>query len=1444
MPGSILERSLKMVAGRLYKLRVLRRQAMCWLLLLVPAIALAIALPTGSGVISAELLVLLAITIAGLGLARFRVAAPTALETARLVEKCRPELNDAILTAVQSASAIRGKGNPSVLNQWVLEEADRLAGGTDWRSVVPTSQIFRWSALSFLAFSFMISGVLAAGRWGREPVNTVLTATNGDDSNSINNDAETEVIVEPGDVEIERGSALTVVARFGRNVPAAVLLRLQTEEGAIDYSMEPTVDGGVFATRINAIEGDCTYRVVFADSVAELAAIDGRDPSGKSETFRITTYVRPRLNQTDAKITPPAYTGKPSQLIEDTLRVTAVEGSQIELILHLNKPVAIAELRGKESTLQKHTEDPNAGTVTFRLEAIEDQKFQVFLQDAEGRTAAEEEQITVRVTRNKRPKLKVTFPGRDTNVSPLQEFQIAAEATDDFGFADYGVKFSLSGKDSGEISLAAVTSPDPTGGKREIIVTADGKTHRGTVTDESSESLTLTDADGTTHIIEKSSIDTRKSKAAPQKSDTRKISIEHTIDMEALQASPDDLLTYYFYVEDAAADGSLRRTYSDMMFAEVRRFEEIFRESQQQNQQQQQQQQNQQQQQQQGSQTEQLMELQRQIIIATWNIQRTLDESRSRAAATARAAEDAAVVEQSQLAAIEQLQAVKEEAADDPDTLKLVNIVDEEMNRVIEKISTFRQSPEDSLLSEAILAEQSAFAGLMRMRAREHEVQQSQQSQSQSQSQSRQNSASQQQLRQLELDNERNRYESERQAQEQQEQTAAQREQLQILNRLKELARRQQMLNERLKQLESELRAAETEEEKAEIERELKRLRDEQREMLRDVDELRETMDQQSTEQQQQNQQTRDQVEQARERVQQASQAMDEGRLSEAISEGTRAERQFDNLQEQFRQQTSNQFSEAMRDLRQQAREMTERQKEISKELTGESGNNQDTERRSPSLRSDRDRDSIEQQVAEQRDSLERVLEQARQIVEEAEESEPLLSRRLYDTIRDTREKKPEEALQATEILVNRGLWDQSQQAEQIARKGIENLTKGIENAADAVLGSEAESLRRAASEIEDLTNQLSDELADATEQTAGEAAAENSTRAPAEQSGDPQSNREADNAGQSASQQRSNQRQGTQRVASPLRTPAEEESTNREGSSPGSQPGGEPRETSTQPSDSAEPTTERQNNAERRQPGQGQSQQETEGDANQSQQDAQQNGGGGQQPDNNQSGEQPDGPQQEGGRPGQNRQQQQGTTPSQNGDAETPSGQNSSPQAQQPGQNGATDQTQTNRPGQQQQPGGQNQSGQAQQQGNGQRQNPLLMNGGRQQSTGGGGGRSQSRPLTGDEYSEWSNRMREVEEILDDQELRNRVAQVRDRARSIRAEFRRHGTEPKWDLVRSQLLDELIDLQSRLNQELSKLESDRSMVPIDRDPVPEEFDELVRRYYELLGQSRQKDNP
>src|SRR5208282_6401779 len=51
--------------------------------------------------------------------------------------------------------------------------------------------------------------------------------------------------------------------------------------------------------------------------------------------------------------------------------------------------------------------------------------------------------------------------------------------------------------------------------------------------------------------------------------------------LESLGAQADQLLSYYVWADDTGPDGQSRRTTSDIYFAEVRPFEQIFRQAQQ-----------------------------------------------------------------------------------------------------------------------------------------------------------------------------------------------------------------------------------------------------------------------------------------------------------------------------------------------------------------------------------------------------------------------------------------------------------------------------------------------------------------------------------------------------------------------------------------------------------------------------------------------------------------------------------------------------------------------------------------------------------------------------------------------------------------------------------------------------------------------------------------------
>ena len=116
-------------------------------------------------------------------------------------------------------------------------------------------------------------------------------------------------------------------------------------------------------------------------------------------------------------------------------------------------------------------------------------------------------------------------------------------------------------------------------------------------------------------------------------------------------------------------------------------------------------------------------------------------------------------------------------------------------------------------------------------------------------------------------------------------------------------------------------------------------------------------------------------------------------------------------------------------------------------------------------------------------------------------------------------------------------------------------------------------------------------------------------------------------------------------------------------------------------------------------------------------------------------------------------------------------------------------------------------------------------------------GGVGPSAPLTGEGYRQWSDRLRDVEQMIEDPALRSEATRIRERAREARGEFRRHSQPPQWDEVEETIARPLRELTKSVAQELLRRSADRhAVVPIDRDPVPERFSDAVRQYYESLG--------
>jgi hypothetical protein len=768
--------------------------------------------------------------------------------------------------------------------------------------------------------------------------------------------------------------------------------------------------------------------------------------SKNSERFEVGVFEHPAVLQSDASIQSPTYAQQDDKTISNTRRVSIVDGAQISWSFKLNKPVVSAEWideNGQSTLLEGNPQNPNEYSIRNR--PAESMRYRLKLTDAEGRSEKTAEEFVVKIIPNREPELKL-ISAVDQRVSAIQEMIVGARVQDDFGIHRTGIRVSVGDSETSDIELS---SPgEPTKKKNEL---------------------------------------------------------QHLIDLESLQAKADQLVTYHFWTEDLDRDGQPRRIESEMYFAEVRPFEETFREADASATQQ-----RQEQQQQQGSesaqQAEELAELQKKILSATWNLLRGIPKSNPDASQSIQ--EQLPILLESQNQALEQTEALKEQLQSPNAAQDLLKVQSSMREAIAELNHTGSETPSIALRG-AIQQMRGAYEGLLRLRAREHEVAQSQQQQSSSQrSQSASQRNRQEQIQQLQLEQDPSRYEEE--SQPMTEEASSEREMRQVMNRLDELARRQEDLNKQVRELDLALQSAKDEQEKKELEERLEQLREDQQELVEDADELLERMNE--PESRNALEESRRQIENAREQMQQSERQLREAQPSAALNSGTRAEQSVDQTSEQLREQSSESLQRDVQQLIEQAQKVAENQVELERQLREQANlpardpesdtNGPDrseptrsepeasSPRRESLLRSDaelnQDGNLPERNLQDWKEQKQQYLDLLNRIkdtVEQAEGSEPLLAEQLYETYRDASRLPTEQRLDRIPMMIERGMEQPAVEESGEVSKELQGLRERIGNSSQSVVGSEEESLRRAIKEIDQANRAIESEIEQRLEQ-------------------------------------------------------------------------------------------------------------------------------------------------------------------------------------------------------------------------------------------------------------------------------------------------------------------------------------------------------------------------
>ena len=1167
------------------------------------------------------------------------------------VERCHPSLKQRLITAVSSSR----EESSSFLRKSLTQETLLHAYIHDWNEVVSKrSMRLAWGA-QFVALFFVIAIVISATSMGSAKDHRLLDV--------FAPVAKVSIEVQPGNAEVERGTNCLVTVRFKGDVPDQVTLSFKavndTEHEPSVLPMQRSLSDPVYAGYLSKVSLDTEYQIDFEH--------------GRSESYRLKVFDFPALLRSDVEIAPPAYAMQEKRIVKDTRRVTVPERTSLTWFCNVNKPLASVELVDEEGvTLALSAEPSNELVYKGSMVIDSSRKWKVRLKDTGGRSAKIEETLTATVLPNKPPEIKAEKI-TDATVSALEELSIQAKVRDDYSLMRAGVQFSL----------------------------ASGNMEERVLLDRSSNDLSA------------SSAEVSSSKDKP--TSAREASIKHLLDFEKLGSEPDQLLSYYFWAEDMDQAGQIRRIDGEIYFAEVRPFDEIFREGE-----------SPQgaspppgKQSPQAQKAEELAELQKKIISGTWNVIR----AQKSPSLSQKNLDDVEVLSDSQDEALK-LALELEEKIKDEQSRKHLNMVLDAMEAAIKQLDDTVSNKEVGTLKNALKLEQNAYEGLLRLRAREHQIVQSKKPSSKASNASQKNR--QKQLEQLELKDDSERYETQREAEPESE--AADREMRQVMSRLDEIARRQEDINRQLKDIETAIQAAKTEEEKKELEEQLKRLRENQEELLRDTDELvnrmqsSEQSSEQSNKQSDAMEQAQQQVAEAREEIRKAAESLSLSKpsASQALSSGTRAEKKIEETRDQLREQSAQRFEETMKSMLNRARELEKDQAKLSSTTLGNPKEESDAKKGDESEKENdgglrpgttgetKDAPSRDEAFKEQREKLNELLQQMQDTVTEAEPSEPLMAEKLYETFRETKQRDIENRLDLVPRLVERGLAAPVEQTLEEIETGMRELREGVELAAESVLGNEVDGLRRALNELERLEKQVQEEI------TLRNRQPEQGERSPTSNADTSEAKSTDDKNGKGKA---SSGKQSDESAKQPSKGSPSESDSGKKGSSSSQSKGN--KQASQSRSEKGSP----------------------------------QNGNNG------------------------------------NNAGNRSTDQNSSAN----GVNSLTD----------------------------------IME-------------RSAAPITGNNFNEWSDALRDVEESVRDPEMRGVASGIRQAAREMHRDYVRHSKEPQWDLVRELVAKPLAQLQETVQAELLRKSADRNaVVPIDRDPVPTVYEQQLRRYYENLGSQK-----
>ena len=459
---------------------------------------------------------------------------PDDRQVARYVEEHCPELDDALVTAVdirRAGTADRG------FAPLVVEAAERRLESVDLSRICDPTHLRNAGGLAAAgAAALVLAAILAAPMIETALQLAYVRLLPG----------SVTIQVRTGDMRVPAGKPVTLAAsvasRHGTLARIAPTVTLESSQGQrATLPMAAGADG--YELRINAVDRSFKYTVTAGPAT--------------SRSYAVTALFPARVQRIELHYDYPSFSGLKPRDERDGGDVYAPAGTRVRLVVHTDKPIANGSLAFSEGKAAVALTRAGDRALQSTLTVKEEGAYRVALVDTDG-LRSDGTEYFVRLMDDRPADVHILRPSGDQGVTPLEEVPIEARADDDFGIESFDMVYSVSG-----------------GPEKVVPFTSLGGT-------------------------------------ATARIGSRMLAVED------LRVKPGDVIAYYARARDVAHAKASTLSRSEIFFLEVKPFNEEYSLAQ-----------SQAMAASTGTQLEGLISAQKEIISATWNLERRASAGRS-----------------------------------------------------------------------------------------------------------------------------------------------------------------------------------------------------------------------------------------------------------------------------------------------------------------------------------------------------------------------------------------------------------------------------------------------------------------------------------------------------------------------------------------------------------------------------------------------------------------------------------------------------------------------------------------------------------------------------------------------------------------------------------------------------------------------------------------------